>query len=142
AVAVIAGPSGTAAVQGVDRAAVPTLRTVVLPDDLDALLAGAPADVVDRTPDDIAVLIFTAGTAGSPKAAMLSHGNLHSNIRQIQATPDRALRPSDVSFGVLPMFHIFGLNVVLGLSLFAGARVVPAERFDPVSALDSLRHSA
>src|SRR5437868_1458042 len=102
-------------------------------------MAGEPGATVERDADDIAVLIFTAGTAGSPKAAMLSHGNLHANLRQIQATPERALRPSDVSFGVLPMFHIFGLNVVLGLSLFAGARVILAERFDPVSALDSIR---
>src|SRR5688500_18284933 len=70
---------------------------------------------------------------------MLSHGNLHSNIRQIQATPERALHPDDVSYGVLPMFHIFGLNVVLGVTLYAGARVVLAERFDPVSALDSIK---
>lgn len=139
ATAVIAGPSGAAAVEGVERAAVPSLRHVVLPDDIDALLRGEPGEVVDRSPDDIAVLIFTAGTAGSPKAAMLSHGNLHANIRQIQATPARALTPADVSFGVLPMFHIFGLNVVLGTTLYAGGRVILAERFDPVSALDSIR---
>jgi long-chain acyl-CoA synthetase len=129
---IIAGPSGVAAVTPIDR-------PKVLPEDFDALLDGEPADLVDRDADDVAVLIFTAGTAGSPKAAMLSHGNLHSNIRQIQATPERALQPSDVSFGVLPMFHIFGLNVVLGVSLYAGARVILAERFDPVSALDSIR---
>jgi len=136
---VIAGPSGTAAVASIDRAAVPALAHAVSPEDLDGMLAGQPAAIVDVEPDDIAVLIFTAGTGGSPKAAMLSHGNLHANIRQIQATPERALGPDDVAFGVLPMFHIFGLNVVLGVSLFAGSRVVLAERFDPASALDSIR---
>jgi long-chain acyl-CoA synthetase len=40
---------------------------------------------------------------------------------------------------VLPLFHIFGLNVVLGVSLYAGARVILAERFDPASALDTIR---
>ena len=139
AVAIVAGPSGAAAAGAIDRAAVPSLQAVLLAEDLDALIAGEPAPVVDREPDDVAVLIFTAGTAGSPKAAMLSHGNLHANIRQVQATPARALDTSDVSFGVLPMFHIFGLNVVLGVTLFAGARVVLVERFDPVSALDSIR---
>ena len=129
---VIAGPSGVPAVEPIER-------PKVLPDELDRLLSSDPAPMVERAADDLAVLIFTAGTAGSPKAAMLSHGNLHSNIRQIQATPERALRPDDVSYGVLPMFHIFGLNVVLGVSLYAGARVILAERFDPVSALDSLR---
>jgi len=131
-VAVIVGPSGAAAVAGIDRVRVASLRHALHADDLDAMVDGEPGPVVDRDPDDIAVLIFTAGTAGAPKAAMLSHGNLHANIRQIQATPTRALSGDDVSFGVLPMFHIFGLNVVLGVSLFSGARVVLAERFDPV----------
>ena len=63
------------------------------------------------------MLIFTSGTAGSPKAAMLTHGNLLSNLEQCQAHPGRQQGPDDVVFGVLPLFHIFGLNVVLGLQL-------------------------
>jgi long-chain acyl-CoA synthetase len=107
---------------------------------LDKFLAsGASAPLVDRDPDDLAVLIFTAGTGGAPKAAMLSHGNLLANLEQMQAHPGRALTPADVSLGVLPMFHIFGLNVLFGLSLYAGASVVLVERFDPASALDSIR---
>ncbi|HUQ38658.1 MAG TPA: AMP-binding protein, partial [Acidimicrobiales bacterium] len=55
--------------------------------------------------------------------------------------PGRALNPGDVSLGVLPLFHIFGLNVVLGLSLVAGASVVLVERFDPATALETIaRH--
>ena len=98
-----------------------------------------PVPVVDRSPDDLAVLIFTAGTGGSPKAAMLTHGNLLANLEQLQHHAGQRLEPSDVSYGVLPMFHIFGLNVVLGLTLFAGAAVVLAERFDPTAALDAIR---
>ena len=91
------------------------------------------------TPDDVAVLIFTAGTGGSPKAAMLTHANLLSNIEQAQSrggprSPRRRRR-----LGVLPMFHIFGLNVVLGIALHAGASVVLVERFDPVSAVETIR---
>ncbi|MEN3272271.1 MAG: long-chain acyl-CoA synthetase, partial [Actinomycetota bacterium] len=136
---VIASPSGVGAVSAISDAAAPSLRGRILPDELEELLHGEAGAVVDRDPDDIAVLIFTAGTAGSPKAAMLSHGNLHANIRQVQATPGRAVTDDDVSFGVLPMFHIFGLNVVLGVTLFSGGRVILAERFDPVSAVDSIR---
>ncbi|HYD08636.1 MAG TPA: AMP-binding protein [Acidimicrobiales bacterium] len=128
----IAGPSAQSAADALDRSALTFLRTEVV-------LDGEGPPVVDRSEDDLAVMIFTAGTAGSPKAAMLSHGNLHANIRQTQAIPGRALVPDDVSFGVLPMFHIFGLNVVLGLTLAAGARVLLVERFDPVSAVDSIR---
>ena len=68
---------------------------------------------------------------------MLTHGNLRANIDQVQSLPERQIRPDDVFLGVLPLFHIFGLNVVLGLGLAAGAAVVLVERFDPVSALDT-----
>ncbi|HUS62117.1 MAG TPA: AMP-binding protein [Acidimicrobiales bacterium] len=139
------GPSGRDAIAGVDRAAVGLEHVIVSPGlDLDGAtglgdLDGAPpAPVVDRFADDLAVLIFTAGTAGSPKAAMLSHGNLLANIEQMQRHPGRALESSDVVLGALPLFHIFGLNVMLGLTLYAGGSVVLVERFDPSSSLDTI----
>ena len=105
------------------------------------LLDAEPAPIVERSSDDLACMIFTAGTGGSPKAAMLTHGNLLSNLEQVQRHPGRAVEPSDVCFGVLPLFHIFGLNVVLGLTLYAGATVVLVERFDPVSTVETVeRH--
>ena len=142
----IVGPSGRDAMAGIGKGATP-VELVVVPEgvelaaatSVDKLLDGDPAPLVDRAADDLAVLIFTAGTGGSPKAAMLTHGNLLSNLEQMQSHPGRALHPSDVSLGVLPMFHIFGLNVLLGLSLYAGSSVVLVERFDPASALDSIR---
>ncbi|MHB1487648.1 MAG: AMP-binding protein [Acidimicrobiales bacterium] len=91
-------------------------------------LDGTP--MVDTEPDDLAVLLFTAGTAGFPKAAMLTHANLASNLDQVQHHPGRAVRPGDVVLGVLPVFHIFGLNVVLGLALAGGASLVLLPRFD------------
>jgi long-chain acyl-CoA synthetase len=63
---------------------------------------------VDRADDDQAVLLFTSGTAGTPKAAILTHGNLTSNIRQVLDHPGLTLTPSDVGLGTLPFFHIFG----------------------------------
>ncbi|HVF33607.1 MAG TPA: AMP-binding protein [Acidimicrobiales bacterium] len=142
----IVGPSGRDAMAGIGQGATP-VEFVIVPEgvdlaaatSVDKLLDGDPAPIVERADDDLAVMIFTAGTGGAPKAAMLTHGNLRSNLEQMQAHPGRALNPSDVSLGVLPMFHIFGLNVLLGLSLFAGASVVLVERFDPASALDSIR---
>jgi long-chain acyl-CoA synthetase len=95
--------------------------------------------VVDKDDDDLAVLIFTAGTAGSPKAAMLTHGNLRSNLEQVQRHPGREVDSSDVALGVLPLFHIFGLNVVLGLMLWTGGSVALDERFDPARALALIR---
>ena len=49
------------------------------------LTRGEPTDVVDVDADTLAVLIFTSGTAGSPRAAMLSHGNLLANLAQAKA---------------------------------------------------------
>jgi long-chain acyl-CoA synthetase len=136
--AVIIGPAGEPSMSGVDAAEVPTLEHRIHAEDLPA---AAPVPVVDRDATDLAAMIFTSGTAGSPKAAMLTHGNLLANLEQMQAHPGRAQNELDVSLGVLPLFHIFGLNVVLGLSLYAGSRVVLLERFDPVSALEAIsRH--
>jgi len=130
----------------VDRAAVPTVGAVVTtyPTDtadavaFDDLLAAAPVERVEVDDDHVAALMFTSGTAGSPRAAMLTHGNLLANIEQTLNVDDR-MRQHDVVYGVLPLFHIFGLNVVLGMSLHAGATVVLVQRFDPDTAASSIR---
>jgi long-chain acyl-CoA synthetase len=146
----IAGPSAKQSVNGIDRATLPALENVVTAAragvddalDLDDLLASKPAPLVDREADQLAVLMFTSGTAGAPRAAMLSHGNLLANLEQVQSLAVRRQSSDDVVFGVLPLFHIFGLNVVLGLTLLTGARVVLIERFDPSSALEAIERHA
>jgi long-chain acyl-CoA synthetase len=142
----VVGPRGRDSFAGVDRMAV-ALERVLVPEGvrLDAaepfeeLFGGEPAPVVARDAGADALLMFTAGTAGPPKAARLTHGNLLANLEQVQAHPGLAVRPEDVALGVLPLFHIFGLNAVLGLALHAGASVVLVERFDPVSSLEVVR---
>jgi long-chain acyl-CoA synthetase len=144
--AVVVGPSASGTVQALDRRALPDLEHVVASEagvlegavPLDELLASAPTPIVERAEHDLAVLIFTSGTAGASKAAQLTHGNLRSNLDQCQAHPGRAQTSDDVAFGVLPFFHIFGLNVVLGLTFVAGATVVAIERFDPQSGLETI----
>ena len=144
--AVIVGPSGHKWLADLDPAAVPSLEVLVASEGadfdgvvtLDDLVAHDPVPVVPRDPSDLAVLVFTSGTAGRPKAAMLSHGNLLANIDQVNASEDRRQTAADVSFGVLPLFHIFGLTVVLGCTLEAGGTVVLVERFDPASALETI----
>ena len=64
---------------------------------------------------------------------MLTHGNLSSNIEQ-GLSANGHMNGDDVIYGVLPLFHIFGLNVVLGLGLRVGATVVLVQRFDPATA--------
>jgi long-chain acyl-CoA synthetase len=97
---------------------------------------GAP---VPRGPDDLAVLLFTAGTAGSPKPAMLTHGSLLANLEQIQEHPGMRIVPEDVALAALPFFHVYGLNVVLHLALFAGASVSLIEHFHPAETLARVR---
>jgi len=143
---VVVGPSAAAAWSGVDRAAVPSVRTVIStepggPDadvEFDQLAGGPATDVTEVDDDTLAVLIFTSGTAGSPRAAMLSHGNLLANLHQGRSA-EGIFTSDDVVYGVLPMFHIFGLNVVLALSLINGATIVLVQRFDPSTALDTIR---
>jgi long-chain acyl-CoA synthetase len=143
--AAIVGPAAHHHWDGVDLAAVPSLQHVIMAerDPVDGtvafadLLTAAPVPIVSVDPDHVAAMIFTSGTAGRSKAAMLSHGNLSANVDQGASAPDRA-RAGDVVYGVLPLFHIFGLNVVLGVSLSVGATVVLVQRFDPLTAAESI----
>ena len=143
---VVVEPLAAHAWTQVHRDRVPTVEHVVATETgtvesadsaFDDLLGADQVPVVEVEPDDLAVLIFTSGTAGSPRAAMLSHGNLRANIDQGQQAD--GVVTGDIVYGVLPMFHIFGLNVVLGLSLARGATVVLVQRFDPSTALDTIR---
>ena len=88
--------------------------------------------------DDLAVLAYTSGTTGRPKGAMLSHGNLVANIEQQQSVPTDHVREDDVLLITLPLFHIFGLNVPLGLLVKNVATGVLLERFEPVSSLRTI----
>ena len=84
---------------------------------------------------DLAVLAYTSGTTGSPKAAMLSHGNLLANHDQIMAS-GAGVEPGDVVFSALPLFHSYALNVAMALTLSQGATLELVERFEPASSLE------
>jgi long-chain acyl-CoA synthetase len=131
----LVGPSGRQVVTAVDAAALPGYEGSVGVGDL---LDGEPSPLVDRGPDDVAVLLFTSGTAGAPRAAMLTHGNLTGNIAQILANPERPEGVDEVALCVLPLFHVFGLNALLGVTLHVGGTVVLVERFDPHSTLEAV----
>ena len=103
-----------------------------------SLLAAEPVGRVEVDPDHLATLVFTSGTAGKPRAAMLTHGNLLANIEQTSDNGDR-IGPDDIVYSVLPLFHIFGLNITLSHSLKTGASVVLVQRFDPLTAAETIR---
>jgi malonyl-CoA/methylmalonyl-CoA synthetase len=87
--------------------------------------AHAPASVRD---DDLAVILYTSGTTGRSKGAMLSHGNLLANTETLDAYWD--WRPSDVLIHALPIFHVHGLFVAAQGALFRGSKMLWFNRFD------------
>jgi long-chain acyl-CoA synthetase len=95
---------------------------------------------VELADDNLALLGYTSGTTGVPKGAMLTHGNLDSNIEQMLQTP-AAPAASDVALGVLPLSHIFGLNALANQCIAAGAEIVLLERFDAAAALRAVREN-
>ena len=105
------------------------------------VLVGAPADPVEPRAggEDLAVLLYTSGTTGRPKGAMLSHRALLANLDQLAQIEPPVVAHDDVVLLVLPLFHIYGLNSGLGLTAHAQATGVLADRFDPVDTLTLVR---
>ncbi len=94
-------------------------------------------EVVDRRPDDTAVILYTSGTTGQPKGAELTHANLSQNVA-VAATDLFTLGPDDVVFGGLPLFHSFGQTCGLNAAISAGACLTLVSRFQPEKVLEVL----
>ena len=92
--------------------------------------ADAADPALDRSGADLAALMYTSGTSGQTRGAMLSARALLANVDQIAAIEPPLLLASDVLFVPLPLSHIFGLNAGLGMALRTGATLVLADRFD------------
>ncbi|MDR7391702.1 MAG: long-chain fatty acid--CoA ligase [Armatimonadota bacterium] len=102
------------------------------------LREGAPQPV-PVSPEDPAAYLYTGGTTGVPKAAVLTHRNLVANLLQA-ASWDPQLRPGqEVALAALPLFHSYGMTSVLNFSMWLGATVVLVPRFDPKLVLDAVR---
>ncbi|MGW9112048.1 long-chain-fatty-acid--CoA ligase [Microbacterium sp. NPDC055683] len=80
--------------------------------------------------DDTALLQYTSGTTGSPKGAMLTHRNLRANAMQGRAWVAGLREGDEVFYGVLPLFHAYGLTLCLTTALSIGAEVVLFPTFD------------
>ncbi len=90
-------------------------------------------------PSDTAVLQYTSGTTGTPKGAILSHSNLYSNALQGQAWVPGLVAGKEVFYGVLPMFHAYGLTLCLTFAMSIGARLVLFPKFDEELVLAAAR---
>jgi long-chain acyl-CoA synthetase len=89
-----------------------------------------PDPARDRQGTETAAVLYTSGTSGRPRGAMLSSAALLANLEQASAVQPSLMRADDVGYVPVPLFHIFGLNVGLGMALHAGATAVLAGRFD------------
>jgi malonyl-CoA/methylmalonyl-CoA synthetase len=86
-------------------------------------------DEVPRAPDELAAILYTSGTTGRSKGAMLTHDNLWSNAEVLRSAWRYTQR--DVLLHALPIFHVHGLFVAINLTLAAGASLVLLPRFEP-----------
>jgi long-chain acyl-CoA synthetase len=86
----------------------------------------------DLKPTDIALLQYTGGTTGTPKAAMLTHRNLVANSLQASAWFPRAVAGREIFLGAIPFFHVYGLTSVLLFGVAVGAEIVMIPRPRPV----------
>lgn len=88
----------------------------------------APQQTSDKA---LAALPYSSGTTGLPKGVMLSHYNLVSNIYQLLGPNGAELSSADTILCCLPLYHIYGLNVMLNPALVLGATLLLMPRFNP-----------
>ena len=103
--------------------------------DLRAAEAAPLVTYAVREPEDPAVILYTSGTTGSPKGALLTHLNMTMNAI-VSATSVLSLQTDDVILGCLPLFHSFGQTCAMNAGFFAGSSIVLLPRFDGGTALD------
>lgn len=108
----------------------------------DRLLASAgplPADTPGPAVTDVALLQYTGGTTGTPKGAILTHRNLAANAEQSRAWVPNLREGGETFYGVLPLFHAYGLTLCLTTAVRVGACVVLLPRFDVDQVLAAVR---
>jgi long-chain acyl-CoA synthetase len=88
--------------------------------------------------EDLAVLLYTSGTSGAPKGAMLSHRALLANHAQLAKLDPSPVTPDDVVLLALPLFHAYGLNSGLGAVAYHGACGVLLDHFDSAGSLETI----
>jgi malonyl-CoA/methylmalonyl-CoA synthetase len=126
-------------------------HVMTLGDGRDGSLLEAAAPFADRfdtvacAPGDMAAILYTSGTTGRSKGAMLSHGNLASNALTLDEfwgfKEEREAGGADVLLHALPIFHVHGLFVAAHAALLSGSKMIFLSKFDPKQILRFLPHS-
>ncbi|MEH7085381.1 o-succinylbenzoate--CoA ligase [Neobacillus drentensis] len=87
--------------------------------------------------DDLAVILYTSGTTGKPKGAMLSHRNMASNAESNSRLTE--FTEEDRIIAVLPMFHVFSLTVCINVPIACGGTIVIVPKFSPSEVINTIR---
>ncbi len=137
---IVCDPEQAAGIRGLGSAAAAQVLT------LDAEGGGSLSEAAERAPtafetvarraDDLAAILYTSGTTGRAKGAMLSHGNLASNGMTLRDA--WGFTASDVLLHMLPVYHTHGLFVAINTTLLAGARMIYLPRFEPGAVIEAL----
>ncbi|MCT2006386.1 long-chain fatty acid--CoA ligase [Micrococcus lylae] len=110
-------------------------------EEYEAVLASASGEPVDAdvADDDVALIMYTSGTTGHPKGAMLTHRNL--TFQYLNAFTGTDLRQDEVMLSVAPLFHIAGLNMTTIPTFMMGGRIIIHRAFRPQAVLDEIARS-
>jgi long-chain acyl-CoA synthetase len=109
---------------------------IVKPGEFEKLLGDADPveEIADRDDEDPAVIIYTSGTTGTPKGATLTHKNISAGAETARELVDAG--PESVGLSTLPLFHVFGMNSVMNMSVHARGMITLLPRFEPGKALE------
>ncbi len=107
----------------------------------DFMARGGTPIPVPVAPDEVAVLQYTGGTTGIPKAAMLSHANIVANTDAMLVHVGGESETQDRVLGVLPLFHVFALTNVLTFGTLVGAEMILLPRFELKQLLATLKRT-
>lgn len=105
-----------------------------------AAVSTGPFETVPRQPDDLAAILYTSGTTGRSKGAMLSHDNLASNALVLKEYWH--WRPGDVLIHALPIYHVHGLFVALHGALLNGSTMLFHKSFDADAVLADMARAS
>jgi long-chain acyl-CoA synthetase len=120
-------------------AAPPRIEGMLTLADLLAVAVDLPSVAIE--PGDLAVLQYTGGTTGTPKGAMLTHGNVWANVVQTESwtNPAYTLNGTERYLVVIPYFHIYAFAVCMMVALRIGALQIIHPKYDPEQVLVSIR---
>ncbi|MDF9295903.1 long-chain-fatty-acid--CoA ligase [Geobacillus stearothermophilus] len=101
----------------------------------------APIGVDIDPVEDVALLQYTGGTTGHPKAAMLTHRNLIANTLMCAHWVYKCEKGKETVLGVLPFFHVYGMTTVMNLSVMMASKMVLLPRFDVKQTLKTIERT-